>query len=181
MSWQVRLPVVADAERIAEINVRGWQHAYAGLMPAQLLDALQIAPRAERLVERFSSGTGAAGYVVVDERDAAAGYCWFGSYRPDDDVPDGPGDPDPTWGEIYALYVDPAVIGTGAGGTLMRAALTDLAPRPVALWVLEQNARARGFYARFGFLPDGARADFDAGGTPVPEIRLRLGHPYPLV
>lgn len=172
-SWQIRRPVAADADRIAAINVRGWQHAYAGLMPAALLEGLDIVERADRLRERFDRHASADGYVATDGTDAVVGYCWFGAYRPDDDVPDVPGGPDPTWGEIYALYVDPTAIGAGAGGALMRAALADLAPRPVALWVLEGNARARGFYERFGFRPDGASADFDAGGTPVPEIRYR--------
>jgi len=173
-SWQIRRPVVADAARIAEINVLGWQHAYAGLMPADLLAGLETAARVERLLERFRAGTNAPGYVAADETNDIVGYCWFGPYRPDDDVPDVPAGPSPAWGEIYALYVDPGAIGTGAGGALIRAALADLAPRPVALWVLAGNSRARGFYARFGFEPDGTSADFDAGGTPVPEIRYRL-------
>lgn len=178
MVWQVRLPVADDAERIATINVHGWQHAYAGLMPAELLAGLEIAPRAERLRERYRDGsradghvvTGAGGTLAPGAPDAVVGYCWFGGYRPDADIP-APGE---GWGEIYAIYVDPAVIGSGAGGTLMRAALDALAPAPVALWVLEGNWVARGFYERFGFVPDGARTLFDAGGTPVPEIRYRL-------
>lgn len=170
MVWHVRVPTAADADAIARINVDGWRHAYAGLMPAALLDALEIEPRADRLRERYRTATSADGLLAVDEEDAVAGYCWFGDYRVDDDAPD----PGPGWAEIYALYVDPVREGQGVGGTLLRAALDAVAPRPVALWVLEGNVRARGFYERFGFVPDGDRADFDAGGTPVPELRYRL-------
>lgn len=172
MTWQLRRPRADDAERIVDINIRGWQHSYAGLMPADLLDSLgaQRRQRAERLRDRFRTSTSATGYVVTGDHDVVAGYCWFGDYRPDDDLPA----PGPGWAEIYAIYVDPDLVGTGAGGALMLAALADLAPRPVALWVLEGNAHARGFYERFGFAPDGARADFDAGGTPVPEVRYVL-------
>jgi len=172
MTWQLRRPRADDADRIADINIRGWQHAYAGLMPADLLDGLdgQRRQRAERLRERFRTSASAAGYVVTGDDDVVAGFCWFGDYRPDDDLPA----PGPGWAEIYAVYVEPDLIGTGAGGALMLATLADLAPRPVALWVLEGNAHARGFYERFGFAVDGARADFDAGGTPVPEIRYLL-------
>lgn len=179
--WQIRRPTAADADRIAAINVRGWQHAYAGLMPAEHLASQQPGPRADRMRERFRTATTAPGYVATDATDAVVGYCWFGPYRPDDDVPDVPDGPDPACGEIYAIYVEPELIGSGVGGALMRASLADLAPRPVALWVLEGNHVARAFYERFGFEPDGASADFDAGGTPVPEIRYRLGHPYPQV
>lgn len=170
MSWHVRRAVADDAVAIATINVRGWQHAYAGLMPAALLDSLDVAERAERLRDRFRAGASASGYVAADAEGAVAGYCWFGDYRPDPDLPA----PGPGWAEIYAIYVDPDRLGTGAGAALMTAALGDLAPRPVALWVLEGNAPARRFYERFGFVPDGAKEDFDAGGTPVPEVRYVL-------
>ncbi len=178
MTWRLRAPAPADADRVAEINVRGWQHAYAGLMPDELLAGLQTAPRAERLRARFAQGESADGYVATDADDVVNGYCWFGDYRPDDDVPDPVSrtgsDPASVWGEIYAIYVDPDLIGTGAGAALMRAALADLEPRPVAVWVLEGNTHARAFYERFGFRLDGARTDFDAGGTPVPEVRYTL-------
>jgi len=167
MPWQVRRPTPEDAEAIATINVRAWQHAYAGLMPASVLESQEVAPRAERLRERLSTGTSAPGFVAVDSEGTVAGYCWFGDYRPDEDLP-APGD---GWGEIYAIYVDPGRIGTGAGAALMTAALTELAPRPVAVWVLEGNVRARAFYERFGLRADGAITDFDAGGTLVPEVR----------
>jgi GNAT superfamily N-acetyltransferase len=178
VTWRLRAPAPADADRVAEINVRGWQHAYAGLMPAELLAGLETAPRAERLRARFAQGGSADGYVVTDADDVVRGYCWFGDYRPDDDAPDpGLGSSSASvaeWGEIYAIYVDPDFIGTGAGAALMRAALADLEPRPVAVWVLEGNTHARTFYERFGFRLDGARTDFDAGGTPVPEVRCTL-------
>ena len=42
----------------------------------------------------------------------------------------------------------------------------------ITLWVLEANARARRFYARAGFTPDGARHLLDDLGG-VAEIRYR--------
>lgn len=171
MTYQVREPRVVDIEAIAAINVRAWQHAYAGLMPADFLASQESAPRAAALRERFRTGTCAPGFVAVGDTGTVAGYCWFGDYRPDDDAPSPPGE---GWGEIYAIYVDPSAIGTGAGGALMTATLGALAPRPVALWVLEGNAPARGFYERAGFRPDGTTADFRAGGLLIPEVRYTL-------
>lgn len=172
MTWHLRRPGIDDAERIATINVRAWQHAYAGLMPAELLASLEVEPRAERFRERFRTHAAADGRVVVDEHDIVAGYCWFGDYRPDDDAPD----PEPRgdWGEVYAIYVDPERLGTGAGAALMTGALAELSPRPVAVWVLEGNAPARRFYERFGLRADGVSADFDAGDVLVPEVRYLL-------
>ena len=42
----------------------------------------------------------------------------------------------------------------------------------ITLWVLEANARARRFYQRAGFIPDGARHVLDDLGG-VTEIRYR--------
>ena len=62
-------------------------------------------------------------------------------------------------GELYTLYVSPAHWSTGAGRALTDAALDRLRAagcRRVVLWTLTENARARRFYAKAGFAPDGA-------------------------
>jgi GNAT superfamily N-acetyltransferase len=79
---------------------------------------------------------------------------------------------------VYAIYVDPEHWSTGAGRALMTAALdylTASGPRPVRLWALDGNERARRFYERCGFVADGA-----VGSHPVrdelevPTIRFSL-------
>ena len=62
-------------------------------------------------------------------------------------------------GELYALYVAPVHWSTGAGRALTDAALDGLRAvgyRRVVLWTLTENARARRFYDKAGFAPDGA-------------------------
>jgi RimJ/RimL family protein N-acetyltransferase len=39
------------------------------------------------------------------------------------------------------------------------------------LWVVAGNARARSFYERAGFAPDGAEEPYEVAGVPVPEVR----------
>ncbi|MFD4787316.1 GNAT family N-acetyltransferase [Streptomyces sp. NPDC058459] len=69
--------------------------------------------------------------------------------------------------ELYALYADPAHIGTGVGRVLLAEALACTAGRPrVLVRVLRDNTRARRFYERAGFRPDGAE-----DGASVPEVR----------
>ena len=41
------------------------------------------------------------------------------------------------------------------------------------LWVLESNQRARAFYERMGFQPDGTYMDDEIGGMPVREMQYR--------
>jgi GNAT superfamily N-acetyltransferase len=54
--------------------------------------------------------------------------------------------------ELEGLYVLDAHHGTGVGQALLDAAVGD---RPAYLWVLADNPRARAFYRRNGFEPDG--------------------------
>lgn len=75
-----------------------------------------------------------------------------------------------------ALYAHPDHWSTGTGRGLMDATLAHLAAAgmaPVLLWVFHDNARARRFYERAGFAPDGAEQLYDAGGVMVPEMRYR--------
>jgi RimJ/RimL family protein N-acetyltransferase len=41
------------------------------------------------------------------------------------------------------------------------------------LWVLEGNGRARRFYERAGWAPDGTHKDDVLAGTPIREVRYR--------
>ena len=76
-------------------------------------------------------------------------------------------------GEVYALYVTPAWWSTGAGRSLMGAALAALEAdgyQRAVLWVLAANNRARRFYERAGFTTDG-ESNILAGLGGVLEVR----------
>ena len=70
--------------------------------------------------------------------------------------------------ELATLYLRADHHGGGLGQALLDAVLAD---RPASLWVAEANPRARRFYERNGFTPDGARevvADWEG----LVEVRL---------
>ena len=74
---------------------------------------------------------------------------------------------------MYAIYLAPTAWSTGAGRALMDTALAGLRAggyRRVVLWVLTGNARARRFYGKAGFAPDGATNILAALGG-VEEVR----------
>lgn len=151
---RVRRARVEDAGGIARVSVRGWQTAYRGLVPDGYLDALDVEERRERWRERLEGG--ACAFVV--EQHGIAGYCRV--------VPPG---------EVASLYVLPERRRGGLGAALLVAGLDELRARGGAaatLWVFKANHAARGFYARFGFVPDGAEGVDE--GTGVDEIRLRV-------
>jgi ribosomal protein S18 acetylase RimI-like enzyme len=170
----VRAARPEDAAEIVRINVRGWQQAYAGIVPDDVLAGMDIDGRADRFRERLAD-PGAFEVLVAVEGDDTVGYVTVGPYRigQRNDVLHR------EVGEVLAIYVDPPRWGTGAGRALMDAALARLAARgfgSVRLWVLVDNRAARRFYERAGFTADGASARYPVGradGTVVdlPEVR----------
>jgi putative acetyltransferase len=77
-------------------------------------------------------------------------------------------------GTVEALFVDPDWFGKGVGRMLMTQALTR-AP-VLRLDVNEQNAQARGFYERLGFVAVG-RSETDGAGLPYPLIHMEWRRP----
>jgi GNAT superfamily N-acetyltransferase len=83
----------------------------------------------------------------------------------------------PNFGELMAIYVDPAYLRTGVGRALMTAARHRLRRVGVAgavLWVLDGNVAAQRFYERGGWRFDGARRIATFGDVPVEQLRYRL-------
>lgn len=154
----------SDIEAVSTVRVRGWQFAYAGLMPQSHLDAMTVAADAARRRSMFTAGRSVN---LVTELDGnVVGWASFGPCRDED--------ADPGDGELYALYVHPDHLSTGIGRALMGQVLEQAAALGHAvlrLWVLEHNVRARRFYERAGFTPDGAAEPYEVDGTLVPEVR----------
>jgi ribosomal protein S18 acetylase RimI-like enzyme len=179
----VRPATVDDVENVVRINVRAWQQAYAGIVPDEVLAALdgRVPERVRRVRERWSSPEPTRWRTVLaqDADGGAVGFATYGPYRVNghDDS-----ELDPTAGEVLAIYVDPDQQGRGAGRALMDEAVAELrrdGVTEVRLWVLTENAPARAFYERYGFVADGTNHFFRVerpDGTPVdlPEVRYTL-------
>ncbi len=176
----VRSARVDDAEAIAGLHVRGWQQAYAGIVPADVLAQLDPVAWAER--RRRAIETQRSTMLVATEMGTGvvAGFAEAGPARRGQDW----NDMHPVEGEVYAIYVDPPYWGAGAGRALMNATVAALGAagrRPVRLWVLDANDRARRFYERYGFVLDGERSSYpverpDGSTVLLDEVRYVL-HP----
>ncbi|WP_444860494.1 GNAT family N-acetyltransferase [Microbacterium oleivorans] len=176
----VRRAVPADAAGIAHVHVQAWREAYTGRMPQSILDRLDeerlTRTRAESLEHEqlpYGGGDGAPteGRAAASEPGPVATWVavhageivgWAVSGPSRDDAP-------PTPRELYAIYVLAAHHGSGAGRALLDAAI---GRGPASLWVLADNPRARAFYARNGFRPDGAAKDDTGWGATISEVRL---------
>ena len=165
----VRQATVDDADGVALAQVRAWQVAYHGIVPAQLLAGLDPSARAQRRRALITDRPERTATLVVTDGDtddnAVLGFADIG--------PDGD---EPAMGQVYAIYVHPDHWRRGAGRVLMDAALAHLAAeglRPVRLWVFEANDPARRFYERCGFTLDGGVCTEEFGGVPLAEVRYR--------
>ena len=149
---------------IARVQERGWQVAYADVFPVDELAAGGfIQPRRwrERLVH---PPPGWSTFVVAGEDREVIGFVSVGPSRDEQGI-----------GELYAIYVEPEAWSTGAGRALIERAEDQLRAEytEATLWVLEENPRARHFYERAGWSPDGARKAEERWGVRAPEVRYR--------
>ncbi|MBI5609032.1 MAG: GNAT family N-acetyltransferase [Deltaproteobacteria bacterium] len=146
----LRRAVAADAPAIAAVHVEGWRWGYRGLLPADELAAQDVVRRTGQWHEWLVPG--AAQLVwVAEHRGAVVGFVAAGPAR-DVGLP-------ATCGEVLALYLAERAAGSGAGRELLRTAEAGLLQTgfdQAILWVLGSNRRARDFYRRQGWQPDGA-------------------------
>ncbi|MET8681053.1 GNAT family N-acetyltransferase [Streptomyces sp. NPDC004647] len=166
---RVREMAEPDVEAVAAVRVRGWQFAYAGLMPQSYLDAMSVEQDAARRRDHFARGRGTMVNLVAERDGAVVGWACVGPCRDEDAAP--------ADGELYALYVLPEQLSTGAGRALLAESVARAVDRgfpKLRLWVLKGNARARRFYEIAGFAPDGAVEPYEVDGVPVPEVRYTL-------
>lgn len=153
----------ADAAAIAAVHTRSWQAAYAHVFAAPALAGIDVERR--RAWWERSIDEGGHAVLVAETGDGVVAFASAGASREDGSD-----------GEVYAIYALPEAWGTGAGHGLMAAAVDALREagfREATLWVLDDNPRARGFYEREGWAPDGATRTADVLGSTITEVRYR--------
>ncbi|HUP85561.1 MAG TPA: GNAT family N-acetyltransferase [Acidimicrobiales bacterium] len=171
MNVVVRRAEVSDADAIGSIHVRAWQYGYRGQMPDDFLDGLSVEDRQASWREGLPELPADRRVLVVEDPvdGHVCGFSTLGVVRFD-------GTSTPGEGEVWAINLEPEAWGRGIGAPLLHAAADELRRwgRDVAvLWVLDTNARARRFYEREGWTPDGGVKDDEFGGQVVHEVRYR--------
>ena len=144
----IRTMSIDDVERVAEIHVSGWRNAFFGILSNDFLfNRLRVLNRIKVFQEEVLSNKDET-YVFDDGMLKA--FITIGRCR-DGDEPDA--------FELWGLYVDPFWQRNGIGSVMFRFCEQQAIQRgyeKINLWVLEPNARARGFYEKMGFRPDGS-------------------------
>jgi GNAT superfamily N-acetyltransferase len=162
----LRLAEPGDAMSVARVHVRSWQVAYRTLLPDDYLAQLRPEERAQSY-DFANPDPQKPRTIVAVEGGSIHGFATTMPSR----------EPDLTsYGELCALYVDPAQWGQGVGVALVSAARAQLFEqgfRDAVLWVMAGNVRAERFYQRDGWAPDGKRKTDELWGVTVEEVRYR--------
>jgi GNAT superfamily N-acetyltransferase len=167
LSATVRAATVADAAALAELKVCAWRAAYGGVLPAELLAALDPTEEREAWARYLETVPPGDRLWLAEEGGELVGYARTGPAE-DADLP-------PETGELYGLYVEPERIGTGLGRRLLVHALDDLRDRGlvrVAIWHFAGNEVAARFYERADIRVDGSRRQSDLGADEVRRVAL---------
>jgi len=169
MPLRIREAVPADARSIAEIHVRSWQAAYRGQLTDDYLDGLSVEDRLEQHRRSLEEPPAEWRTWVAQDGAHVVGFAVTG---PSQDA-----DATERTGEVYAIYLEPDRVGTGAGRELFEHAVGDLRERgfeAITLWVLESNERARRFYEVAGWAHDGTVASERVDCEMRPTVRYRI-------
>lgn len=134
-----------DVAAMAEVFVQAWRSGYRGVVPDDIIDALEPSGVAGDLAAGLDNPR-LTTVLAVDTDGNPVGFTRFGE---DAEQADG--------AYLAALYVHPAAGGLGVGRALLRHALDAMPGRDVRLWVFEANSRARDVYERAGFRREGPR------------------------
>jgi GNAT superfamily N-acetyltransferase len=172
---------LADVDGITDVHTNSWMATYRGIVPDEFFDHLNREERVHYWMERLRLAHTEPHFVGVARAEGAVvGFAYAcATTDEDDDVS--------RVGLIEYFHVDPGWWDRGVGRRLMAVALawmSEVGFESASLWVVEANARARGFYEALGWKRDGsARLDRLAVGNeegvelPALRYRTKLSNP----
>jgi GNAT superfamily N-acetyltransferase len=148
-----------DAEALGRVHAACWHETYDHLISKAALENLSPRRMAELWTHWMSQGPDYRLFAALVDGEIV-GFSGSGPSR-DDDAPRDR--------QLLFIYLLDAWHGTGIGQRLFDAAI---GTEPSYLWVAGDNPRARRFYERNGYLPDGVEKDEAFLGEEIHEVRL---------
>ena len=168
--FELRPVGLHDVAAVCAVRRRSWIAAYTGLMPQGVIVAIDLG------VSWMNWTTWVRVPPTPDSRFTAAGppggvigFSVVSACRDDDARDD--------VGEVRLLYADPTAWDRGVGSALLGHgvdALRSMGFDELRLWTLRDNARARAFYERHGWIADGAEQVTEHPQGSYVEARYRL-------
>lgn len=162
----IREAAPTDAAGFARSQISAWRAAYEGILPAAYLAGMDVERLTAGWERRLAGGEAGVRQLALCADGDVVGWSGFGTPR--DDVGDGVG-------ELHAINVRPDYRSRGFGSALFSSSVRELAAMGYTggyLWVAGGNARALTFYARHGWVTDGATTEDDRFDPPLHELRV---------
>jgi len=163
MGIMIRKALPEDARDYTNCHISIWQSAYKGIVPEEYLNNLsaQVEPLVEKYINIFKN-PGDCEYYCVMLSGKMIGFIVINLGT----------------AEIWAVYLLEAFWGKGYGKEMLHFAINELKRaehNEIALWVFEDNNRARRLYEKNNFSFDGTkRVVSKYGDVPLVQIRYVL-------
>jgi ribosomal protein S18 acetylase RimI-like enzyme len=164
-----------DAAAIARLHAESWRFAYRGTFSGDYLETRVHEDRRDDWQKKFSEGSRKPMFAVVAEMGSE--LAGFACVYPDEN---------PVFGSLVEnLHVAPNLTGRGIGRRLLSEVVHRLRAKGsgsgLYLWVVEQNHRAREFYAKAGAILAGSEVHSMPDGQSVVALRCHWPDPRKLL
>ena len=156
-------PDVDDLPAVTRVHIASWRTTYAGIVPAEHLEALSFDQQLARH-QRIIARPGVRYLAARDEAGQIVGFATGGPSRDSDAAA--------AAGELQAIYLLADCQRRGTGAALVRRLAADLAAdglRSLSVWTLADNPY-RLFYERLGGRADREQL-IEIGGRSLVEVR----------
>jgi ribosomal protein S18 acetylase RimI-like enzyme len=143
----IRPATASDAAVLAELGARTFYDSFAAQNTPENMAAYLAASFGPEQ-QRAELGDPQNTFLLIEADGVAMGYAQLRAGKPPACISD------PTAIELVRLYVSSSFQGTGVGGRLMDACLTEARQagyQTIWLGVWQQNTRAQAFYERWSF------------------------------
>ena len=170
MGFTVRHPIPDDSARIAEVHIAAWRVAYEGIMPEDYLAGLNVSRLSDNWANTIENPAEGVTQLVGEIDDVIQAIATVGPFRDRSEIDD------PS-GELWMINAHPDAFGRGIGTVLHQHAIDQLRSdghHRAALWVVDENPRARRFYEREGWQLDEARKEDTFGDRTIVEVRYSI-------
>ena len=166
--FSVRAALPKDAPALAELHMRAWEDAYRNILPEEAIRKVNAGRMCQwpELLRDPSQH-----HFVAQCEDEIAGFIGIRPWHDSGEY---------GAGEIGGLYVAAKYWNRGIGSALLAQGIRELLSRnmrPIRLWVLENNLRARRFYENNRFRYDGTRKEVVIGTRQI-ELCYRFEEAY---
>ena len=156
MNFKIIRAKKENAHEMALLHAISWEQAYSGIIPENIINDFTIEKREKIFSSAISSNP--EEYYIFKVDDNLAGIASLNKSH-EKNAPD-------YIGEIYSIYFHPKYWGTPAtyyGLQFCVDRLKTLGFKTVTIWVLNDNIRAKKFYEKNGFIPDGNYQEMELG------------------